>query len=40
VTTQWLAERIGKELRKAYKGELEIEHLQGEKFSRVHWHRD
>lgn len=40
VTTQWLAERIGKELHKAYKGELAIDHLAGEKFSRVRWSRD
>lgn len=39
VTTQWLAERIGKELRKAYDGKLEIDHLQGDKFSRVRWSR-
>src|SRR3990172_10796410 len=40
VTTQWLAERIGKELRKAYKGQLQIDHLPGEKFSWVWWSRD
>ncbi len=39
VTTQWLAERIGKELRKAHKGQLQIQHLQ-EKFSSVYWYRD
>lgn len=38
-TTQWLAERIGKEFRKAFSGELEIQRLPGEKFSRVRWHR-
>lgn len=38
-TTQWLAERIGKELRKAHKGQLQIDHLPGEKFSWVWWYR-
>lgn len=40
LTTQWLAERIGKELHKAYKGQLRIDHLPGEKFSWVWWSRD
>lgn len=39
VTTQWLAVRIGKELRKAHKGELQIDHLPQQKFSLVTWHR-
>lgn len=38
-TTQWLAERIGKEFNKAFNGDLEIQRLPGEKFSRVRWQR-
>jgi hypothetical protein len=37
--TQWLAERIGKEFKKAFHGDLEIQRLPGEKFSRVRWQR-
>lgn len=36
-TTRALAERIGKELHKAFKGNLEIKRAQGEKFVRVYW---
>ncbi|MHB1415299.1 MAG: BCAM0308 family protein [Chloroflexota bacterium] len=38
-TTRWLAERIGKEFRKAFNGDLEIQRLPREKFSRVRWER-
>lgn len=37
--TPFLAERIGKELLKAYDGELEIKHLDRAKFMRVTWDR-
>ncbi len=36
-TTQFLARRIGTELQKAYKGNLTIDHLPRERFSRVRW---
>ncbi len=36
-TTRWLATRIGKELHKAFKGELEIKPIPREKFVRVYW---
>jgi NMD protein affecting ribosome stability and mRNA decay len=36
----FLAERIGKELRKAYDGHLLIEHAERERFVRVFWTRD
>jgi hypothetical protein len=36
-TTRMLAERIGKELQKSYKGNLEIKRTPGEKFVRVYW---
>lgn len=36
----FLAERIGKELRKAYHGELEIKHSEREQFVRVTWYRE
>lgn len=36
-TTRFLAERIGKELQKTYKGNLEIKRTPGEKFVRVYW---
>lgn len=39
-TTQFLAERIGKEIKKAYDGELEVQSLPREKFSRVRWSRN
>lgn len=38
-TTRWLAQRIGKEFKKAYGGELLIDNLPNEKFSRVRWTR-
>ncbi len=38
-TTQWLAERIGKEFKKAFSGNLQIQRLPGAKFSRVRWGR-
>lgn len=36
----FLAERIGKEMRKAYDGDLVIEHAERERFVRVFWTRD
>lgn len=36
-TTEWLATRIGKEVRKALKGKLQIEHFPEESFARVRW---
>lgn len=38
-TTRFLAERIGKALYRAYKGELEIMPLPRERFTRVRWER-
>ncbi|MBX6772997.1 MAG: hypothetical protein IRY83_14810 [Chloroflexi bacterium] len=38
-TTRWLAERIGKIFHKAFKGDLEIHRLPGERFVRVRWSR-
>jgi len=38
-TTRWLAERIGKEFRKAFRGDLQIQRLPREKFARVRWSR-
>jgi len=39
-TTQFLAERIGKELYKAYRGALQVMPLPRERFSRVRWSRE
>ena len=39
-TTQFLAERIGKELHKAYRGTLKLMPLPRERFTRVRWTRD
>jgi NMD protein affecting ribosome stability and mRNA decay len=36
-TTQFLAERIGKELKKAFKGSLKVMPLPRERFTRVRW---
>jgi hypothetical protein len=36
----FLAERIGKELKKAYDGDLLIEHAERERFVRVFWTRE
>lgn len=36
-TTKWLAQRIGKEFEKAFKGTLKIKPLPNEKFVRVYW---
>lgn len=36
-TTTWLGMRIGKEMRKAYKGSLDIKSSPREKFVRVRW---
>ena len=36
----FLAERIGKELKKAYDGELLVEHVERERFVRVFWTRE
>jgi hypothetical protein len=36
-TTQFLARRIGTELQKAFHGELTINHLRREKFTRIRW---
>lgn len=38
-TTAFLAERIGKEFKKAFDGRLRISKLPREKFSRVYWER-
>lgn len=38
-TTRWLAQRLGKEFHKAFKGHLEIKPSPGEKFVIVKWHR-
>ena len=38
-TTRFLAERIGKEFRKAFDGKLRIDRLPREKFARVYWER-
>lgn len=39
-TTQFLAERIGKELRKSYQGTLVLDSLPRERFTRVRWTRE
>jgi len=39
-TTQFLAERIGKELHKAYRGTLKLMPLPRERFTRVRWARE
>lgn len=39
-TNKWLAEGIGKEIRKAFKGDLEIQWLEDSDFVRVYWRRD
>ncbi len=36
-TTKWLAQRIGKQFQKAFKGKLEIKPAPREKFVRVYW---
>lgn len=36
-TSAWLAERIGKEMRKAFKGKLEIKTFPEESYARVVW---
>jgi hypothetical protein len=36
----FLAERIGKELKKAYDGQLELNHPEREEFIRVTWYRE
>lgn len=38
-TTAFLAERIGKEFKKAFDGDLRIDRLPAEEFSRVYWDR-
>jgi NMD protein affecting ribosome stability and mRNA decay len=38
--TPFLAERLGKELQKAYGGHLVVEHAERERFTRVFWSRD
>ncbi len=38
-TTRFLAERIGKEFKKAFDGRLQVEELKREKFARVYWER-
>lgn len=38
-TTEFLAKRIGIELQKAYKGELQLQPLARERFIRVRWNR-
>jgi hypothetical protein len=38
-TTQFLAERIGKEFKKAFDGHLRIDSHPRERFSRVYWER-
>ncbi len=38
--TPFLAQRIGKEFEKAYGGELEIQNLPQERFTRVRWTRE
>lgn len=38
--TPFLAHRIGKEFEKAYHGELEIQNLPDERFTRVRWTRE
>ena len=38
-TTQFLAKRIGRELTKAFHGEVSIQDLPRERFSRVRWQR-
>jgi hypothetical protein len=39
-TDRHLAERIGKEVEKAFHGKLDIKWLKKEDFVRVNWHRD
>src|SRR5205814_1751454 len=38
-TTKWLAQRIGKEMHKSFKGKLKIQPLHRENFVRVYWSR-
>ncbi len=38
-TTKWLAQRIGKQFYKSFKGELELKPAHREKFIRVYWSR-
>ncbi len=39
-TYEHIARRIGEAVHNAYKGELKLQYLEGEKFIRVHWKRD
>jgi len=39
-TYDHLAQRIGKAVYNAFKGELTLKYLEGEKFARVYWKRD
>jgi hypothetical protein len=39
-TYEHLARRIGEAVNSAYKGELKVQYLEGEKFVRVYWRRD
>ncbi len=39
-TYEHIARRIGQAVHNAYKGDLKLQYLDGEKFVRVHWKRD
>jgi hypothetical protein len=39
-TYEHVARRIGEAIRRAYKGDLKLQYLDGEKFIRVRWKRD
>lgn len=39
-TYEHVARRIGQAVNSAYKGDLKLQYLDGEKFVRVHWKRD
>ena len=40
VTDDHLARRIGEAIHRAYGGDLAIKYSEGERFVRLHWHRD
>jgi len=39
-TYEHLARRLGAAIHKAYKGSLQIQYLENEKYTRVYWSRD
>ena len=40
LTDDHLARRIGKAIRRAHDGDLSVRYSSGERFVRLHWHRD